>query len=101
MFDVKAVSNVRIALLQGDRRASSIIQVETNAAGVLRGVILKQAWAPRLLSEERERLIRHRCYTRSIDTRDAVENEGRCENSAVEGGYKHVYRGAGVSPEFP
>src|SRR5215211_560128 len=86
--------------LQGDRRASGIIQVEADAVGVLRGVILKQAGIPHFLCEERDGFFRHRRSTRAIDTRDAVENKCRDEHRTIEAGYTHIYGGAGVRSEF-
>src|SRR5215213_372170 len=100
MLDVTAASHKGMALLQGDRRASGIIQVESDAVGVLRGVILKQTRTPHFLGEERDGLLRHRRSTRAIDTCDAVENESRDEHRTIEGGNTHIYGGAGVRSEF-
>src|SRR3712207_1365486 len=100
MLDVTPASHKGMTLLQGDRRASGIIQVESDAVGVLRGVILKQAGTPHFLCEERDSLIRHRRSTRAIDTRDAVEDECRDEHRTVESGNTHIYGGTGVRSEF-
>jgi hypothetical protein len=89
-----------MTLLQGDRRASGIIQVASDAVGVLRGVILKQAGIPHFLYEERDGLFRHRRSTRAIDSRDAVENIYRDEHRTIEGGYTHILGRAGVHSEF-
>src|SRR5215208_1336749 len=100
MLDVTAASHKGMTLLQGDRRASGIIQVESDAVGVLRGVILKQAGMPHFLCEERDGFFRHRRSTRAIDSRDAVENKCRDEHRTIEGGYTHIFGGAGVRSEF-
>src|SRR5215213_6669684 len=98
ILDVTAASHKGMTPLQGDRRASGIIQVEADAVGVLRGVILKQAGIPHFLCEERDGFFRR--STRAIDARDAVENKCRDEHRTIEAGYTHIFGGAGVRSEF-